>query len=319
MSADWKQQKERGGAVGVRLLLGIARWFGRPVARLLLGPIVGYFWLFSPTARRASRDYLQRVLPRPVRVADSLRHFHAFAATLLDRLFFYQSDAANFTLTTEGLEVFEPLVQRKQGALLMVAHVGSFDAMRLATRRREDGMRVRVLMDLQQGAGFLSVLKAINPELLDDILDTSNAGVDLVLSIREALERGEMIAVMADRLTHPREKQLEAQFLGGGVRLPAIPWMLAAAQGAPVIACTSLYNGGASYVLKFRSLHPGGEKVSRRERRSFAGQLAQQWMDVLAEDLRAAPYNWFNFYPYFVPQAVADESAFPGPDDARAS
>ncbi len=317
MSAEWKRQSERGGALGVRLLLGIARWFGRPVARLLLGPIVGYFWLFSPTARRASRDYLQRVLPRPVRVADSLRHFHAFAATLLDRLFFYQSDAGSFALRTEGLEIFEPLVQRKQGAFLMVAHVGSFDAMRLATRRRTDGMRVRVLMNLKQGAGFTSVLKALNPELLDDILDVSDAGVDLVLNIREALDRGEMIAVMADRLTDPREKQLSVQFLGGHVRLPAIPWMLAAAQGAPVIACTSLYTGGAGYCLKFRSLHDGGEKVPRRDRRVFAQALAQQWMNGLAGDLRAEPYNWFNFYPYFEP--ADDESACPVRDDARAS
>lgn len=319
MSADWKQQNERGGAIWVRLLLAIAHLFGRPVARVLLGPIVLYFWLFSPTARRASQDYLRRVLPRPVVLADSLRHFHAFAATLLDRLFFYQSDADSFALTTRGLEIFEPLVEKKQGAVLMVAHVGSFDAMRLATRRRTDGMRVRVLMNLAQGAGFVSVLKALNPELLDDVIDTSNAGVDLVLNIREALERGEMVAIMADRLNDPRERQLRVKLLGGAVRLPALPWMLVASVGAPVITCTSLYTGGAGYRLQFRPLHPGGAKVSRSERLSFANTLAQQWMHQLEGDLRDAPYNWFNFYPYFEALEQEDESADPAPGDAKAS
>ncbi len=319
MSADWKQQNERGSVFWVRLLLSIARWFGRPVARLLLGPIVGYFWLFSPRARRASQDYLARVLARPVRMTDSLRHFHAFAATLLDRLFFYQTDADRFALTTQGLEVFEPLVARGQGALLMVAHIGSFDAMRLATRRRTDGMRVRVLMNLGQSAGFTSVLRAINPDLLEDVIDTANAGVDLVLQIREALERGEMVAVMADRLTDPREKQLSVRLLGGQVRLPALPWMLAASLGVPVIACTSLYQGGAGYALHFTPLHPGGQTILRRERSAFAQDLAQRWMQLLEAELRMAPYNWFNFFPYFDQPQAAELSAGQRQNDATAS
>ena len=98
MSVTWKAQQERSSGFWLRLLLAIARLFGRRVARLLLGPIVGYFLLFSPAARAASDDYLARVLGHPPGWRDRWRHFHSFASTLLDRLFLYESEADRFAL-----------------------------------------------------------------------------------------------------------------------------------------------------------------------------------------------------------------------------
>ncbi|MBW8075945.1 MAG: acyltransferase, partial [Metallibacterium scheffleri] len=87
MNSAWQGRREGGGWFALWLIRCIGLRGGRPPARLLLYPITLYFFLRRGPERRASRAYLARVLGRPARTRDVLRHFHAFAATTLDRVF----------------------------------------------------------------------------------------------------------------------------------------------------------------------------------------------------------------------------------------
>ena len=86
MANTWDKQEERSNPIMLRLILWIARRMGRPVARLLLFPIVGYFLLTGGAAKKSSRDFLKRALDREPRWMDHARHFHAFASVMLDRM-----------------------------------------------------------------------------------------------------------------------------------------------------------------------------------------------------------------------------------------
>src|SRR3546814_1397522 len=81
----WEQQAERGTPLAITALLWITRTLGRPVARVVLYPVTTYFLMTGSAARRASRDFLSRVLPRPPGWRDVARHFFTFAAVSLDR------------------------------------------------------------------------------------------------------------------------------------------------------------------------------------------------------------------------------------------
>src|SRR3546814_14458056 len=81
----WEQQAERGTPLAITALLWITRMLGRPVARVVLYPVTTYFLMTGSAARRASRDFLSRVLPRPPGWRDVARHFFTFAAVSLDR------------------------------------------------------------------------------------------------------------------------------------------------------------------------------------------------------------------------------------------
>ena len=67
---SWKQRPEGGGHFAIWLIRGIARHGGRRIARLLLGPITLYFMVVRGPERRASIQYLERVLRRTVAVHD---------------------------------------------------------------------------------------------------------------------------------------------------------------------------------------------------------------------------------------------------------
>ena len=71
----------------LRIMTWISLRLGRPAARAVLHLIAVYFVLLSPDSRSASRDYLARVLGRPVRLSDLYRHIFTFAATIHDRVY----------------------------------------------------------------------------------------------------------------------------------------------------------------------------------------------------------------------------------------
>ena len=102
-ATSWLRTTERGSALGLRLLIGICRLLGRGFTRLLLAPIVFYFVVLAPQARRASRDYLRRV-GQPHGFRAVYAHFLRFAHVTLDRLFFVLGKHRAFTITRTGKE-----------------------------------------------------------------------------------------------------------------------------------------------------------------------------------------------------------------------
>lgn len=91
-ATHWAALGETTCVGGIRFLCAIERWLGRWPFRLCLAPVVLLHWLGNGTARRASREYLQRlhashrVFARAPGRWLSLRHFALFAETLLDKL-----------------------------------------------------------------------------------------------------------------------------------------------------------------------------------------------------------------------------------------
>src|SRR6185312_11913453 len=85
--AIWAQHQERSGMAILRVMTFISLRFGRSFSRAILYGIAGYFMCFAPNARRASRDYLRRVLKHRPRISDTFQHVFAFGSTIHDRIF----------------------------------------------------------------------------------------------------------------------------------------------------------------------------------------------------------------------------------------
>ena len=120
----------------LRLMRWLAIALGRPARAAAAAPIVCYFVL--ATARRGahSRRYLERALGRPARWRDVYRHFHAFAATVLDRVYFLQERFDAFEFTATGIETILEPFERGEGVLRSArTSAASRRCARSATRR----------------------------------------------------------------------------------------------------------------------------------------------------------------------------------------
>jgi len=90
-SSAWHRIPEAGNTLGIRFLAGTARLLGRSPVRLLLLFVVFYYTLVKAAARRASRDYLERV-GAPSGFWAVYKHLLCFAECSLDRWYLVAGD-----------------------------------------------------------------------------------------------------------------------------------------------------------------------------------------------------------------------------------
>jgi predicted LPLAT superfamily acyltransferase len=294
--SDWKQRPEGGGWFAIWLIRTIARVGGRAVARMLLPPITLYFLLVRGPERRASRDYLRRVLDRRPGLPDVARHIHSFASTILDRVFMLSGQTDRFDIRTEGLDALHEQIDRGRGVLVFGSHLGSFEVLRVLARQRPD-VTVRVVLDKAHNPAMTQLLDALNPEIARTVIDAGQDGPSIVMAIREATEAGALVALLVDR-TQPGQPSQPAAFLGATAHFPTAPWLIASVLKVPVVLAFGLYRGGRRYDLAFEVFSEGID-VPRAQRAQMLAGLVQRYAARLAHHARSAPFNWFNFYDFW--------------------
>jgi predicted LPLAT superfamily acyltransferase len=294
MSRGWLTQRERGSRFALRLITWIALHLGRAPTRVLVYPICMYFLMFAGHARRASRQYLQRVLGYRANILHVGRHFHYFGSTILDRVFLLTERYDEFDVTVHGAEAILESARRGQGCLLLGSHLGSFEILRTLGIGKA-GLPINVLMYEENAAKTIEIARHLNPAFASTIIPIG--AVDSMLRVKEKLDRGQLVGLLGDR-TVKHEKTVYCSFLGEHAAFPAGPMLLAATVNVPVFLCFGLYRGGNRYEIYC-------ERFAQRVDipRANNGQQLQLWVQRYAERLEhychIAPYNWFNLYDFW--------------------
>ena len=175
MSGGWLAQRERGSPAAMRALIWVTLALGRRVGRVFLYPICAYFVLFSRGTRRASADYLRRVLGRPPRLADVMRHYHSFASTVHDRVYLRAGRYANFDVRLDAPPALLADLRAGRGCILLGSHLGSFEILR-AAGLAEGAPPVNMLMHVEGGEKLNSVLDALAPEAAPRVIPLGHPG-----------------------------------------------------------------------------------------------------------------------------------------------
>lgn len=302
-SEHWLDRPEAGGWFAIWLIRFIGLHFGRGFARLFLYPITLYFYFRRGPERRASRDYFRRINGKPGNAWQVMRLIHAFASTILDRVFLLARGIEGFRVSVRGVEELHRQLDRGRGVLLLGAHAGSFEVLRVLAAGRPE-CKLKLVMDKSKTPALTALLESLAPELSDSVIDTARGGMDIVLALSEAAREGAMITLLGDR-GRPHELMREAPFLGAPAPFPAAPWQIAALLEVPVVLCLGMYRGGDRYDLVFETLSEGVE-LPRADRNAALDACIRHYAARLEHHLRDAPYNWFNFYDFWQPQCMAE-------------
>jgi predicted LPLAT superfamily acyltransferase len=290
----WTTLPERGTPASLRVIAWIAVHIGRSAARLLLYPVTLYFLITARAARRISYQYLKRVRGSSARCWHVFRHFHCFAATILDRVYLLRGEFERFRVTVHGKEILQRQIETGKGSILLGSHLGSFEVLR-ALGVMQRGFPLKVLMDTVHNQNITRFFDALNPKIAGTVIAPDRP--DTLIRVKESLDNGYFVGMLGDRV-FGGDKTTQCQFLGAPATFPAGPILLAAMMRCPVILFFGLYRGGNRYEIYFE--HFADVIVLERDRRAEETQL---WMQRYAERLehyaRLAPYNWFNFYPFW--------------------
>jgi len=239
----------------------------RRTARILLGP------------GAAPRD-LDRFGRR---VMTNIQSFIADVATIDRRS--VESLAAGID-RYEGLDVFLEVLRRGKGMILASAHLGSFESAVAALRRVSD-VPVQVAFARDRLAAFDRVRSRARRHLriIESPVDD---GVQSWLAMRDALEHGAVVAILADRVM-PGQQGATLRFLGQPSRLPTGPVRLAALSGAPLVPTFVIPGRDGRSTLRFE---PPIEVTSDARAIDDDHPGQRSLIDAMERAIRAAPEHW---------------------------
>jgi predicted LPLAT superfamily acyltransferase len=293
---------ERGTLSALRFMARLYELLGRRVASACLYPIAAYFFL-RERSRGASRAYLARVWAHPEGRRHLRRepgffapfwHYHEFAVQILDRMVLWMGGLAGLRMDHGGSEHLFALQRARRGAILIGAHVGSYDMPRqLAT---DYGLVLNVVMFTAHAERINRFFEQLDPKSRIRVLSIEPGSLRTAFAIKACIDRGELVGVMGDRLPPDgSDTPVRIAFLGREMSFPLSPFLLACMLGCPVFLSLCLRKGDAHYETVVRPIG-GGVKIPRRDREKAAAELARAWVKGLEEACLQHPYQWFNFY-----------------------
>jgi predicted LPLAT superfamily acyltransferase len=292
----WSARREGGGYLAIWLIMKVGLLCGRTAARLLLYPITLYFFLRRRYERRVSYAFLERAFGHKASAWQVMRHIHRFAATILDRLFLLTERYTRFDIKVHGLDALVSRMRPDRGVLLLGAHVGSFEVLRVLASERPD-VRVCALLDTQKTPALTAILHALNPGVAKNVIDASRPGTEIVLAVGEALNEGALVTLLADR-ARAHEETVLVDFMGTPAPFPAAPFLVGSLLKVPLVMCIGMYRGGNRYDLYFEAL--ADELVLPRvSRKTALRTFVQHYAARLEHYVRQDPYNWFNWHDFW--------------------
>jgi predicted LPLAT superfamily acyltransferase len=309
--ARWEQISEAGSPWSLAVMRWILQHLGRRAGIVVAALSSGFFVLRRGEARRASRRYLRRIAAtREGRAALGARepgllavwrHFHEFALVVYDRMLAWSGALGAMDFDHDGSDRVFTLARKGEGALLLGAHLGSLDMMGFIARRHD--LKVNVVAfhrNAERINAFFESLGAKNVRMI--ALDPRS--VAAAFEVRACIERGELVALMADRaVPGPAARSAAVRFLGRDAHFPLGPFLLAGVLGCPVYLAYCLRSGDARYTTVLRALAPA-KRVPRREREAWARELLERYVARIEETCRLHPYQWFNFFDFWREEAA---------------
>jgi predicted LPLAT superfamily acyltransferase len=211
----------------------------------------------------------------------------------------WQGKNAKFRFATMGRELFDPPDpgrENKRGAVLIGAHLGSFDALRMLGS--ELTTPVHYVMHRAHAPHINRILKELNPDSNLRVVELSPGEIDGILKLKECVERGDHIAILGDR--HPpgqKARGCKVSFLGHEASFPENAWILAHLLNCKIILALALRTGPRAYQVVAKSLTPDAPWIGDRD--EFVRSHLRAFVKELEAVCCSYPFQWFNYYDFW--------------------
>jgi len=300
----WSRLEERGAVVGMKILFVGYRLFGRGVFRIMLFPVITYFYLTASSARRASRQYLDRVQAtqakitgKPAQRLNGFRHFLQFGESIMDKTAQWAGIRSKRDVDYLDMEIVEQIKSSERGGVFIGSHLGNLEALR-AFGGQKSGMTVNALVFTRHSLKFMRFLQEANPDAVKHIIQVDSLGPESVIRMQSKIEAREWIAMVADRTSIENTgRSVRCDFLGQSAQFPEGPFILASLLDCPVYFLFCMQRDGRYEVFLEKLADP--LELPRATRQEDIENVVKRYASRLEERCLAFPYQWYNFFDFW--------------------
>jgi len=256
-----------------------------------------FFLLWGPIRRSVMRN-LAAIKPRSSTFANLFRVYRVFwnyAWTIADNVR-HREQGMVPDWEFIGFEHFDELQSREGGAIILTAHMGSYD---LGASLFAEFSTKRIVM-VRAPETDPETREFEEAHLADRVQISFNTASDRALELLSAIQSGEVIAIQGDRVT-PGIATVDTMLFGKPVRVPAGPFALSMASRAPIYPLFIIRLARRRYRLL--TLAPITVTRTSRDRDSDIRRGVEQWIANLESTIRDAWFQWFAFEPFYEERA----------------
>ncbi len=298
----WSKAKESGSILGIKTLLWIHRIFGYPAFRVILLPVIGYYYLSNKVARQASKQYLAFLKPHlsveQARTLSSFKHFFMFGEMMLDKFLAWGGYFNRDNVVFETSQLVEQLNRSKKGGVIIVSHLGNTEVSN-ALGQQLPNIKLTLLVSTLHAKKFNSLMKNISTSPNIKMLQVDDISPATAMVLSERVDQGEFIIIAGDR-TPNNESQARVslvEFLGYSAALPQGAFILASLLKCPVYLMFCLKQQSVYHI--YVELFSERLIIPRKNRVQSIHNTVQAYANRLQYYCEKAPLQWFNFFPFW--------------------
>ena len=312
MSKHWSEIEEVGGSVWhFRFMLWVVCHLPLFLVELCTAVICFFFWLGAAPVRARSKIYLEHLRKLGVRVGafGTYKHILSFALSMVEKLRGWKGAIKLNQIESQNddLQMLVSQMNQGQGAFLLCSHLGNMEMLRSLTEYGEfhtsRKFQVFPVVDLSGSKKFNALLRELNPELMENVIDANSIDVDSAIWMKEKIADGNLVVIAGDRTSaHTRSRVLETMFLGETANFPEGAFSLAGILNAPVYFVFAIRKHDFNIRSPYE-MHVVRAKTNldclRKERPVRLKMLLQEYTELLERLCKEHPYQWYNFYNFW--------------------
>ena len=256
----------------------------------------GFFMLFPMRVNNSIRFY-QALFPGRswfYHLGCAWSQFHNFTDVFFDRFMLQEFDDIHYT--SEGMEYLEQALQKKNGAILLMSHIGNWEMAAHLLKRNLPDMNLLLYMGVKHKEQIEGIQKKCLSQNGVRVIAVDHQGgspFDIVEGIH-FIHSGGMVSLTGDLIWKKDQRIVPVKFLGHDALFPETPYLFALLSGAPIFIFFAFRTGRKTY--HFSLSEPIFVKASSRgERTAVIRQAAQRYSDILEETVRCYPLQWYHF------------------------
>ena len=278
---------KKDNSFGYSLLLFIYKILGYKSVKFILNFVAIYYVIFAQKTKKDLISYYEALDIKPNSITY-FKHIKTFAISLLDR-FVSRINPESFSYN--GIDQDNLNILNEAGGLVLLSHFGGWASSTHNLSTKNIPQMNAVMQDPAN-----EKMKEVETKAKDEskknvkIIDVNQGSLATNIQIANALMQGEIVAMMADRVVDPK-RIVKVNFLGKTVFTTKDPFDIAKRLNKPIVIVHTINKGSRNYDAYYFKLDTSEKTIE---------ELAQEYMDILEKIVKESPYQWYNFYDYFI-------------------
>ena len=284
--------RKRGNALGFWFFKTSLRAFGLRGAYGLLYLVCAYYLLFDRAAVASALAYIRRRFPDHNwlrRRMDVYLLFVNQGKNLLDR-YYLLAGGEGIAIRVEGLEKVADVLNERQGFVLLMAHLGNWQA--IMTTLRRFNRKIHLVMRPEDNPAVAESLR-IDAGGENIAVISSEDSLGGIVAIMDAIKQGGIVAIMGDRSY--AFASVDIDFLGDPARFSCGAFHIAALADCPVVMLTAAKKSHSEYVVAIAGVFRPRYQPKADKRRQLRGWV-QEFAALMEQYVTQYPYQCFLFY-----------------------